>query len=245
MNFKLDDDFAKAIFVFYLQLIMHFALYFLIGVVEEKFFTTPFFAFLLFWIFIYKFIHRSLFQQNYSYWALNLLALVFFLKSVFTYTFVESHIVALYFSFLGLIFLFMNAYIMSSPLFFPRVQWWEYDFRYRGDLKIKIDHNGDRFPARLTDLRRSEACVEAFEDMKIRETFNLEIELDEKLFSIKGEIKTKKQIIPGRPFRYGIKIEFISPLQRKNFYELEKYWKNQKKVKMRRKFSDVVTSDRK
>src|SRR5690606_6656401 len=117
-------------------------------------------------------------------------------------------------------------------LFFPRVQWWEYDFRYRGDLKIKIKHNGVLFPARLTDLRRSEACVEAFEDLKIKEVCNIEIELDEKVFSINGEIKTKKQIIPGRPLRYGIKIDFISQDQRKNFYELEKLWKNQKKVKV-------------
>lgn len=135
--------------------------------------------------------------------------------------------------------LFINAYIMSSPLFYPRVQWWEYDFRYRGDLKVQVKYEGKSFEARLIDLRRSEASIEVFEDMELDKKCSIELEFEDDNYAVIAQIKTKKQIIPGRPLRYGVKISFSTPEQKKKFTHLEKLWNEQKKVKERRKFSDV------
>lgn len=239
LNININDEYGKAIFVFYFQLILHFVLYILVSAVEETFFTLMFFVSFLFWVFIYKFLYNSLSQRNYSFWALSFFIFIYFAKTVFYYTFVSSHIVILYFSFLGMMCLFINAYIMSSPLFYPRVQWWEYDFRYRGDLKIKINYESSSYEARLIDLRRSEASVEAFEDMEIDKRCEIELEFENETYSVIGLIKTKKQIIPGRPLRYGVKISFSTPEQKKKFTYLERLWEEQKKVKVRRKFSDV------
>ena len=239
LNININDEYNKAIFVFYFQLILHFILYFLVSAVEETFFTFMFFLSFLFWFFIYRFLYNSLSQRNYSFWALSFFIFIYFAKTIFYYTFVESHIVILYFSFLGMICLFSNAYIMSSPLFYPRVQWWEYDFRYRGDLKIKLNYENSLQEARLTDLRRSEASIEAFEDMEVDKQCEIELEFEKEIYKILGQIKTKKQIIPGRPLRYGVKISFATPEQKKKFNHLEKLWNEQKQVQIRRKFSDV------
>jgi ribosomal protein S1 len=66
-------------------------------------------------------------------------------------------------------------YFLSSPIYYPRVSWWEYDFRYRDDLKIEVKSFEDVIDARLTDLRRQAGCVAIFEELKIGQEIKVQV----------------------------------------------------------------------
>lgn len=128
---------------------------------------------------------------------------------------------------------------MSSPLFYPRVQWWEYDFRYRGDLKTMVKHQDKTYEARLTDLRRDAGCVELFENLSIDDTIKLEIDFNGKVYGISAIVKTITELLPGRPLRYGVKIDIKDVHHKNNFLDLKRSWSESNKVKLRRKFTKI------
>ena len=60
--------------------------------------------------------------------------LVGFFQGIFTF---QTSIIS-YNYLLGMLFLFMGMYTLSSPIYYPMVKWWIYDFRYRNDVKILV-----------------------------------------------------------------------------------------------------------
>ena len=178
-------------------------------------------------------------QRNYSFWGISFLLGLYLLKVILKYTFIDYQIFILYFGFLAVLFLGINCYIMSSPLFFPRVQWWEYDFRYRGDLKSFIKIGDKIIESRVTDLRRDAACVESFEAIDLDSKIDLEVEHDGSIYMAPATVKTSKEIIKGRPIRYGIVFDLKNEEFRSSYQTLKKLWAKNKKVKIRRKFGEL------
>lgn len=187
----------------------------------------------------FNFYFKAQKNRNYAFWGISALLGLFYFKLILKYTFVEYNLLILYISFLASIFLAINSYIMSSPLFFPRVQWWEYDFRYRGDLKSILKIGKESFNSRITDLRRGAACVEAFEKIQLNEEVIVEYYNSSKQFELKGIVKTSKEIIQGRPIRYGVDFFIRDEKEKKNYEKLLKEWNNINRVKVRRKFKDL------
>lgn len=188
---------------------------------------------------LFNFYFKAQKQRNYSFWGISLLIGLYLLKIILMYTFVDYQIFILYFAFLACLFLGINCYLMSSPLYFPRVQWWEYDFRYRGDLKSFVKVDDKVISTRVTDLRRDAACVESFEHIDLDTPVELEIEHDGDLYIAPAKVKTSKEFIKGRPIRYGIVFNLKDEKVREDFTRLKKLWNRSKKVKIRNKFEQL------
>lgn len=232
----INDDFRRAIISQYFLMFFTFLLAILIAVKETSFLNFSFLVEILLMGLGFNFYFQAQKNRNYAYWTLSLCVGIYLFLCVLRYTFVNYDIFILYITFLSVIFLFINCYIMSSPLFYPRVQWWEYDFRYRGDIKSLLRFDGKMYSSRLTDLRRSTACIEAFDFLPLNSKVSLEAEFEEKLYVLEGIIKTSKEIIPGRPIRYGVKFFLEEDNAKETLSLLTKIWNTNKKVKLRNKF---------
>jgi hypothetical protein len=237
--FELDinDDFRKAILSQAVLMFFVFILSLITAIEEKNVFELSYLAELLFLGLGFNFYFKAQRNRNYAYWTISLAVFVYLLLDILRYTFIDYNILVLYIGFLSLIFLFINFYVMSSPLFFPRVQWWEYDFRYRGDLRSIVKYDEKSINSRLTDLRRNCACVEGFDFIPLESDIKVELEFDDKSYSLGGKLKTIRSIVPGRPFRYGIKFDFENDESKKCYVELLNIWKKNKQVKLRSKFT--------
>ncbi len=143
---------------------------------------------------------------------------------------------------LALFFLGWECYLLSSPIYYPLVHWWEYDFRYRHDLKIELNHEGMSFPGRLTDLRREAGCVVSFDDFPPRKNLSIKTVLkhsDEHIDHIilTGELMSKRGNSIGRGFIYGVNFILKTDEEKRAYKKLMQYWRRERSVRMRRKFS--------
>jgi len=245
--FELDinDDFRKAIISQFALMVGVFCMSIFTAVEEQNAFQITYLFELLILSVGFNFYFESQKNRNYAYWTISIILLIYILFDILKYTFVEYNIFILYIAFLSLIFLIINCYIMSSPLFFPRVQWWEYDFHYRGDIKSLLKLNQDSLNSRITDIRRQSACIEAFEFIPLDSIVTLELQFDDKYFSLPIKIKTSKVVIPGRPFRYGAKFIFNEDNSKKSYIELLKIWNSNKTAKIRNKFLESTKNESK
>ncbi len=237
IDFNKELDRAKVVLV--IHMLVSFALILLESISRKKTFSISFLLEFFVFIIIYKFFFESQRKRNYSFWGIAFIVLLYQSMLLLNYTFISYNILILYLIFLSLIFLFINIYIMSSPIFFPKVQWWEYDFRYRGDLKVKFALRNSEYEGRLTDLRRGAGCLLAFESIDLDEPVEIKINFAESSFKLKCQVVTIRQTIPGRPIQYGIKFLFDDNDTKKGFYKFQKLWRNHVKVKIRQKFSKV------
>ena len=130
-------------------------------------------------------------------------------------------------------------YILSSPIYYPRVSWWEYDFRYRDDLRIKVKSNESEFDARLTDLRRYAGCVALFEEVKMGDEIMVTAKVEDISVNLRGQVMSKRRDLIGRPLIYGVKFKFDSRSNRKRYLELVRLWKIEKNSKRKLKFAHV------
>lgn len=239
----INEDFRRAIVSQYFLMIFTFLMAIVVRAHEETLFHFSFIVELILLGIVFKFYFQAQKFKNYAYWGITFLLGVLLVKNIFYYTFLNHDLFILYITFLAFMFLGINSYVMSSPLFYPRVQWWEYDFRYRGDLKtlIKLEHS--HYEARLTDFRRSACCVEAFDYIDLDREITLEILYKDKTYIIDGVIKTNKVIVPGRPIRYGIKFDINNEDIKVVYNTIRTIWNENKRAKIRSKFSENKTNE--
>jgi hypothetical protein len=239
LDIDTSDDFQRARIIQFILMLTTFFLCFLIRGHERTFFTFSFMVEFLILIVLFNFYFQAQKNRNYAYWGITFFIGVYLLRAILQYTFMEYNALIIYFSFLSMIFLGINVYIMSSPIFYPRVQWWEYDYRYRGDLKAITENENESFESRLTDLRRDSGCIELFEPLEVGSKISVTVEHDGKKYQLPAIVKTRTQIIPGRPLRYGIKIDYIDNTNKNDFVELKRKWNETNRVKLRKKFSEI------
>jgi hypothetical protein len=141
-------------------------------------------------------------------------------------------------------FLIIACYIISSPLYYPRFHWWEYDFRFRADIRCWIDAGGEQYRGRLSDLRRGAACLELFKSLPVGYPIQINVQILNQSFTLFAEIRSRREPIIGRSIIYGIK--FLNPdlEQRQRLKFLTNYWNESKKIKIRNKFSSTIESSK-
>lgn len=240
-----NEEAKKITLTLYIFNALFFTLFMLVRTSEMRVFEIGFFFELIFIIGIIRFYTRALKNKNYALWGFTLVMSIYIILRILHFTFINYNLLVLYIAFLAGVFLISLSYLMSSPLYFPRIQWWEYDFRYRGELKALASYMGEDVEVRLADLRRGCASILAFEHMDLGKEISIKVPFGKSEYFIKGRLKTAREDIPGRPIRYGIIIKFASPEQRKAHLELKKIWKLHKKANIRRKFADFKeASDR-
>ncbi len=164
----------------------------------------------------------------YSFWTFSFFLWIFILSRIGHYTFQAEYDFALTSYILSLIFHGIEIYVLSSPIYYPFVSWWEYDFRYRNDLKVKIkNEEGKEFDGRLVDLRRGAGCLASFEKFPIGSKLTA-MTLDG--VEVKCIIRSYRQYSLGRPYNYGVLFQVDGYEFLKSFNELKNTWNYRKSV---------------
>lgn len=234
-NFKSETRTIKVLFR---------TLFFLIhlGIVSE-FVTNPrvmvavrFLFFLWFTVPYLKTIKR----RYYTYWTFSVLLAIYLTFKIYEqYYMLGNHYVGAFYL-AAIIFLCIKMYMLYSPIYYPRVSWWEYDFRYRDDLKIIVKGPEQDYQARLTDLRRHAGCVAMFEEVKLGDEMLINVDTEEEALLLRAIVMSMRKDVIGRPMIYGVQFKFDNRRNKKRYTKLEKLWKSEKKNKKKMKFADVV-----
>ncbi len=183
--------------------------------------------------------HYCLFTKTkknlyYSFWTFAIILAIYFLFKIIQTPF-GSGLFILYF--MALAILGIEMYMLHSPIYYPIINWWEYDFRYRTDLKIQIELDGKIYDGRLTDLRRNAGCVTSFENISLGEKLHLTFFDEWKALNLKCEIMSCRQYSIGRPYYYGVRFFLENSENQYLFSEFCEFWKNKRKSKIRKKFT--------
>ena len=194
---------------------------------------------LVFFLWLAKPYYKTIKHRYYTYWTFSALLFVYLLYKVYEQFYVlnNDHIGILYL--LSIMILIIKMYMLSSPIYYPQISWWEYDFRYRDDLKITVKSQDQEMNARLTDLRRQAGCVAMFEELKLGEELIINAALDEDNVLLRGIVMSKRRDVIGRPLIYGVQFKFDSKSNKKRYEALERLWKKQKNSKRKMKFAHV------
>lgn len=194
---------------------------------------------LLFFLWLAKPYYSTIKHRYYTYWTFSALLFFYLLFKIYEQFFVldNEHIGILYL--ISTLILVFKMYLLSSPIYYPQVSWWEYDFRYRDDLKIMVKSGENEFAARLTDLRRLAGCVAVFEELKLGDEIVINATMDEDNVMLRGIVMSKRRDVIGRPIIYGVQFKFDSKSNKKRYIRLERLWKKQKNNKRKLKFAHV------
>ncbi len=187
----------------------------------------------------FNFYYNALSNLYYSYWNISVLLAIYYFVSLTRNFLIVGHPMIGFLFFLSLIFLFCACYMISSPLYFPRVHWWEYDFRFRADIKCSVEIDGTQFKGRLSDLRRGAACMELFNHAQVGQPIQINLEILNQNFTLFAEIRSKREPIIGRSIIYGIKFVSNDLEQKQRLRLLTNYWNESKKIKIRNKFAPL------
>jgi hypothetical protein len=242
LEIDFQEEVKRNMITVYILGVLIFSVFLLTRTIERSIFNL---GFLLEFMFVFasiRFYVTALTNRNYAFWGMSIVIFMYLLMHILHYTFLNYNLLVLYLSILSGVFLAVNGYIMSSPLYFPRIQWWEYDFRYRGELKAEIKYLDGKLAARVADIRRECISFLAFESIRLGKEVIVEIPFGKKTFEIKGTLKTSREDIPGRPIRYGFKVDTEDKANDKSYNELKKVWGLKKQANIRRKFSDYIES---
>lgn len=235
---NLQKSYDKVKFLTILQFVMV-----IIAFVSEALVTKSMFYFSFIFQFVllmavYNFYYNALSNLYYSYWNLSLIISVYYLVGSIR-NFAAGYPMIGFLFCLSLCFLIMACYIVSSPLYFPRVHWWEYDFRFRADIRCWVEIDGQQHLGRLSDLRRGAACLELFQHTNVGHPIHIHVEVLNQNFSLNAEVRSKREPIIGRSIVYGIKFVNFDLEQKQRLKLLTNYWRESKKIKIRNKFATI------
>lgn len=188
----------------------------------------------------YNFYYSALSNLYYSYWNMSLILAVYYLVSMSRNFLVLDNTVISILFLVSLAALMAASYIISSPLYYPRFHWWEYDFRFRADIRCWVEIDGKANRGRLSDLRRGAACLELFNQVPTGQPIQISVEILNQSFTLFAEVRSKREPIIGRSVIYGVKFINSDLEQRQRLRFLSNYWNESKKIKMRNKFASNI-----
>ena len=182
-----------------------------------------------------KSFRQVLLNFQYSFWSFAFVFSLYILLAI-----VETDNRVVFNSYLiAFILLVVLCLIVSSPLFYPRITWWEYDFRFRGELKIRVHKKNLETLGRLTDLRRGAGCIVLFEKLELGTEFFIDYKNGDEINSYLVKIISHRSSTQGRGYTYGVKFVFSQQADRDRFRVFSNLWKVRKKAKRQAKFQNV------
>lgn len=198
--------------------------------------------------FIYNFHFRTFYKLDLYFWVFSFLIVCYQLWG-FIVAVVGTHSYSLFYMYLtSNIALWLELYIMSSPIFFPRTLWWEYDVRYRSDLKIGVElHNASQvesFTGRMTDIRRSAACVVLFQDIPLKKKIFIKTNHDNRSMELPAVVLSKREYSFGRGITYGVKFLLKTNEEKKLFKNFSIEWAAHRNKKLEIKLIDLKNNER-
>ena len=197
-----------------------------------------FFKVLIFLVF-YRYFYKTARDLYYSYWTFVFLINIYVLYALGQNLVLYNVPALIYVHLLFLLFLWVQMYLISSPVFYPRISWWEYDFRYRDDLKIKVYFGDLELPGRLTDLRRKAGSLVMFHQFNEGDVLNIRFTDVLKEFTFKVEIVSRREYSIGRGYNYGVRFILESKTTLSDYNQLYSYWNEDRKKKRLKKFKTI------
>jgi hypothetical protein len=190
----------------------------------------------------YKLFFKTLSDLYYSFWTFSIGLSVFIIGNLYSIITMQSNLQLFYLYLISLIILLVQMYILLSPIYYPRVSWWEYDFRYRDDLKVNLNLDDIKSEARLTDLRRGAGCLSSFTDIEVGKTVTVLATNGVKEFSFLVEIMSRRQYSLGRPASHGVRFIFNDEYQESDYDEFYSFWIKEKVEKSKTRFVKKVNN---
>lgn len=195
---------------------------------------------IFFLLVFYKMFFKTLTDLYYSFWTFSIGTTGFVIYKLFNIISTQSDLQLFYLYLITAIVLVIQMYILLSPIYYPRVSWWEYDFRYRDDLKVKLSDDGVEFEARLTDLRRNAGCLSVFSDIKVGNKVEVTANNGIRDFVFLVEIMSRRQYSLGRPASHGIRFIFNEENPESDYDEFYSFWVKEKMNKKKSRFLNKV-----
>ena len=187
----------------------------------------------------FQFFLRTKLNLFYSFWSFSFVLVSYLIYHIL---FVQSFIGLQALYFLLLAFVIFDMYNLYSPIFYPKVHWWEYDFRYRHDFEIMVQHEKKQVPGILSDLRNKSGSVILFDQISLGDQIKIISEDTDFPIVLKGEILTRRQFLIGRPFNYGIRFSFENEEELKQFRKLSMRLKSLSHEKRQLKHNKIENS---
>lgn len=238
-KFNLQNSYDKVKFLTLLQFVLVLVAFVAEALVTQSVLNFSFIFQLGLLLLTYNFYYNALTNLYYSYWNISFILGIYYLVSLSRNFLVVGHpLIGVVFCF-SLIFLIISCYIISSPLYYPRVHWWEYDFRFRADIRCFVEIDNQQFRGRLSDLRRGAACLELFQNIHVGHPIQINLEILNQNFTLFAEVRSRRETIIGRSIIYGLKFVNSDLEQRQRLRLLTNYWNESKKIKIRNKFSSL------
>ena len=157
---------------------------------------------------------------SYSFWSLNILFGLFFVIAI---TNLELSSLQSMMLIPVLIIYLAFSFSFFSPIYYPIINWFEYDFRYRHDLPFFLCLDNGCFESRLMDFRRNEGSFHSFLELDIGDTAKMIYRFKENQVSVTGTVVSIRQNSLGRGLYYGIRFDNSDGLN-----ILSSVWKVQK-----------------
>ena len=171
-----------------------------------------------------------------TFWSLTIILLLFYAMAFFRNALVLDNTLASTWYLVAMALLGLSSWQISSPLYYPMVQWWEYDFRFRPDIRVWVEVAENGYRARMTDLRRGAGCVVMFQSVPEGTWINVTTDVMTQKFGMRAQVVSRKEPILGRAFIYGVRFDTEDLEQRQRLKLLTNYWNESKKLKIRSKF---------
>jgi len=208
---------------------LHFA-FIVLGILSESFSGAAYFSGLfkiIFLVIFYYYYFKTVKKLYYTFWTFSGVIFLTLLYAMFT----SDGPGAFYAYFLATTCLSIEAYILSSPIYYQLVRWWEYDFRFREDIKAWVNIKDEKVEIRLTDLRRFAGSVSMFRDIDVGT--KLKITVNDQVIS--ADVMSKRRYAIGRPLIYGVRFDSEGEADRELFVKFQKEWSEDlaKKKQMR------------
>ena len=188
---------------------------------EKIFLDFSFIGLVIFFLslFLLKTYYFSLKKLQYTFWSLT--ALIIFYVCLNIISVGQNYVIPL------TCFIFLKSieiYLVSSPIYYPWFNWWEYDFRYRNDLKAYVTFQNISHEARVTDIRRNAACITLFEKLPIGSTVIVSMQENKNTLNIEGKVISVRVTTLGRGFTYGVSFMWENDLTREYYGQMKKSW---------------------
>lgn len=233
----INKERAEIFILHFLQVALFIITKLYLAYLSSDLFSFSTFLFLIMIAIFENFHYRAIRDLNYTYWTLTIIKFLWISSSLLGSGYFFNDFTFGIFTVAILLFLAIESYLMSSPIYFPQVQWWEYDFRYRGDLKIKINYKGKDLKARLADLRREAGCIISFEPIQLADTLIVQTYYKSEQIDFKVKVVSMRENIPGRGYRFGVQFILDDKEKIKAFKKYQIFYLKRYKVRRRNKFA--------
>jgi hypothetical protein len=198
--------------------------------------------------FLYRFYFKTVKELYYTFWTFSLFLALYLLKGMFNGIFVYDTSLFFFLYLLAFVLFLTEVYILSSPIYFPMVSWWEYDFRYRDELKVVakffVAKNGEKkVEGRLTDLRREAGCLVLLEEVEVGDIVTIHYSNVAIEHEFTAKIMSHREPLVGRGHTYGVKFYFKDSDAHEEFNNFVYLWKVDKKMRKQKRYSHEVATE--